>query len=318
MVRYLCLIFFLLFSNSDTRGLPVAVLQPSLKILESLICPPAPKSKANKDLNTQALYTVKSVGGLTLDYRELLKGNHIHTFDSWRSRMPTIGKPDHQPADAPKPKNDDQPPDVPDRASSAGTKVPRMFSAVLEQKRQRFRSAFLSEKYAQRWRNKVLARGVQHQPLKLATASWLRPILFNTNSRIGRQLATSLIPTLINKNNERKREILDLLTGFLQFIGDAGEASEEFLILYRCLAEDTPWRQYLVLKKGVLFLITDLLAIEIEKIHRLEETTLSSDLAQGYALRQLVELLSMFLDNPKIRQVYKGKLLGKCFQDTNL
>lgn len=100
------------------------------------------------------------------------------------------------------------------------------------------------------------------------------------------------------------------MTGFLKYIGEAGEASEEFIILYRCLAEDTLWRQYLVLK-GVLVHIGDLLTVEIDKIHRLEETTLSSDLAQGYALRQLVELLAMFLDKPKIRQVYKGKLLGK-------
>lgn len=56
--------------------------------------------------------------------------------------------------------------------------------------------------------------------------------------------------------------------------------------------------------------MADLLTIEINKIHRLEETTLSSDLAQGYALRQLVEMLAMFLDKPKIRQVFKGKLLG--------
>lgn len=176
--------------------------------------------------------------------------------------------------------------------------------------RQQKRAKYLAEKYANRWRLQTLSKGIQHEELRL-TASWLQPILFNTNSRIGRQLATSLVPTLINKNNMRKRELLDLLTGFLRFIGDAGEASEEFLILYRCLAEDTPWRQYLVLKQNVLLLITDLLAVEIEKIHRLEDTTLSSDLAQGYALRQLVELLAMFLDNPKIRQVYKGKLLGK-------
>lgn len=158
----------------------------------------------------------------------------------------------------------------------------------------------------------MLSKGVHHQPLKL-TASWLHSILFNANSRIGRQLATSLIPALINKDFERKREILDLLTGFLKYIGEAEEASDEFLLLYRCLAKDTPWRQYLIVKK-VLILITDLLAVEIEKIHRLEETTLSSDLAQGYALRQFVELLAMFIDNPKILQVYKSKLVGPVLQ----
>lgn len=192
-----------------------------------------------------------------------------------------------------------------------------MFAAVLEQRRQKIRHAFLVEKYATRWRNRVLAKGVFAQPLKLS-ASWLRPILFNANSRLGRKLATSLLPTLINKDVDRKREILDLLTEFLQYIGEAGEASEEFVQLYRSLAEETPWRQYLALRQNVLLQLTDLLAVEIEKIHRLEETTLSSDLAQGYALKQLVELLAMFLDNPKIRQVFKGKLLGKFTESINL
>lgn len=275
------------FQNSDTRGLPVAVLQPSLKIIESLICPPPPKSKTNKDQPISALYTVQSVGNLTVDYRQWLKDDPTHSFEAWRSRMPTVNKPIAKPiADTPS-----EPKPIPPN-------------------RQQKRANYLAEKYANRWRLQVLSKGIQHEELQL-TASWLQPILFNTNSRIGRQLATSLVPTLINKNNMRKRELLDLLTGFLRCIGDAGEASEEFLILYRCLAEDTPWRQYLVLKQNVLLLITELLAVEIEKIHRLEDTTLSSDLAQGYALRQLVELLAMFLDNPKIRQVYKGKLLGK-------
>lgn len=266
----------------------MAVLQPSLKIIESLICPPAPKSKANKDQPIATLYTVQSVGNLTVDYRQWLKEDPIHSFDAWRSRMPVNNKPTAKSTDAPS-----EPKPAPPN-------------------RQQKRSNYLAEKYATRWRLRVLSKGIQHEELRL-TASWLQPILFNSNSRIGRQLATSLVPTLINKNNMRKRELLDLLTGFLRFIGDAGEASEEFLILYRCLAEDTPWRQYLVLKQNVLLLITELLAVEIEKIHRLEDTTLSSDLAQGYALRQLVELLAMFLDNPKIRQVYKGKLLGKSF-----
>lgn len=275
----------MVYPFSDTRGLPVAVLQPSLKIIESLICPPPAKSKANKDLPIAKLYTIQSIGNLTVDYRHWLNEDPIHSFDAWRSRMPPNNKTIAKSADT----------------SAESKPVPAS--------RQQIRSNYLSEKYATRWRLKVLSKGIQHEELRL-TASWLQPILFNTNSRIGRQLATSLVPTLINKNNMRKRELLDLLTGFLRFIGDAGEASEEFLILYRCLAEDTPWRQYLVLKQNVLLLITDLLSVEIEKIHRLEDTTLSSDLAQGYALRQLVELLAMFLDNPKIRQVYKGKLLG--------
>ncbi|KAJ6631770.1 Protein purity of essence [Pseudolycoriella hygida] len=301
-----------LLACRDVRGPPVSVLQPCLKVFENLICPSAPKSKTNKDLTTEQLYTIKPTNGLTVDYREWLADDPLHTFDAWKSRMPPVVKASSKPTMQDIPCNEDEDPTKLTETGVNRTKVPRMFIAVLEKKRQKFRTAYLAEKYGLKWRRKVLSKGVRHQPLKL-TASWLQSILFNANSRIARQLATSLIPALINKNFERKREILDLLTGFLKYIGEAEEASDEFLILYRCLAKETPWRQYLIVKK-VLVLITDLLAVEIEKIHRFEETTLSSDLAQGYALRQLVELLAMFIDNPKILQVYKSKLVGPVLQ----
>lgn len=289
---------FLLASN-DTRGPSVAVLQPALRILENVICPPVPKSKANKSFTTEDLYAVDPPDDcLTVNAYQWLKSDKNHSYDTWSAKMPHTKNLSEIPVDG-----------TATIAPTAEQKTLRSFISILEEKRKRDHHLYLMEKYARKWRNKTLLKNFNPRPLKFSS-SWLQPILFNTNSRLGRQLACALIPSLINKTHERKREMLDLLTGFLKYIGEAGEASEEFLILYRCLAEGTPWRQYLVLK-GVLTHIADLLTAEIEKIHRLEETTLSSDLAQGYALRQLVELLAMFLDKPKIRQVYKGKLLGK-------
>lgn len=49
---------------------------------------------------------------------------------------------------------------------------------------------------------------------------------------------------------------------------------------------------------------------EIEQLHRLEETTLTSDLAQGYALKRLTELLAMFLEEGGARRTYKTRLVG--------
>lgn len=176
-----------------------------------------------------------------------------------------------------------------------------------EARKKQSRKKYLQEKYGQRWRLKVLNDGKLLKPLHL-TATWLQPILFNNNSRFRRTLVCTLI-TVLSRTHDRKREILNLLTSFLKYVGDAGEASTDFLSLYRLLAIDTPWRQYLAMK-GVLIDISQLLAEEIKKIHRLEETTLSSDLSQGYALRQFVELLALFLENAQIRQVYKTRLLG--------
>lgn len=99
---------------------------------------------------------------------------------------------------------------------------------------------------------------------------------------------------------------MTLLTSFLPEVGTAGEASEQFLQLYqsvyckitirgvlgifistlnvKCfplgLASEAPWKQFLALR-GVLQQIADLMTKEIEQLHRLEETTLTSDLAQG-------------------------------------
>lgn len=62
--------------------------------------------------------------------------------------------------------------------------------------------------------------------------------------------------------------------------------------------------------KGVLLHLADLLTKEIELLHRLEDTTLTSDLAQGYALKRLTELLASFLVEDNIKQQFKGRLVG--------
>lgn len=141
----------ILFCNRDPRGPPVAVLQPSLKILEKLICPSQPKSKTNKDLTTKELYTVQPISGLTVDYRAFLRGDPMHTFDAWRERMPTINKSSRDPEST---SSDDAESVIPPQAGSK-KRAPRMFSAVLEQKQWKFRNAYLMDKYARKWRNIV-------------------------------------------------------------------------------------------------------------------------------------------------------------------
>lgn len=74
--------------------------------------------------------------------------------------------------------------------------------------------------------------------------------------------------------------MLDLLTGFLGELGSAGESAAEFLSLYQSLVQPPPWKQYLAVR-GVLLHLAELLTREIQELHRLEDTTLTSDLAQG-------------------------------------
>lgn len=77
--------------------------------------------------------------------------------------------------------------------------------------------------------------------------------------------------------------MLDLLTGFLGELGSAGESAAEFLSLYQSLVQPPPWKQYLAVR-GVLLHLAELVTREIQELHRLEDTTLTSDLAQGILL----------------------------------
>lgn len=92
-------------------------------------------------------------------------------------------------------------------------------------------------------------------------------------------------------------------------LGIAGENCAEFLVLYQSLIHQTPWKQYLALR-GVLLMISDIITKEIKHLHYLEETTLTSDLAQGFVLKSLTGLLASFLEVDSIKQQYKGRLVG--------
>ncbi|XP_013144239.1 PREDICTED: E3 ubiquitin-protein ligase UBR4 [Papilio polytes] len=169
------------------------------------------------------------------------------------------------------------------------------------------RDVHLARKYLAKWRDRVLlSHGMR--PLALEDGGWLRPVMFDPSSRIARDTACAMVKSLCD-SYERTKAVLILLTSFLPEVGTAGEASEQFLQLYQSLASEAPWKQFLALR-GVLQQIADLMTKEIEQLHRLEETTLTSDLAQGYALKRLTELLSMFLEEGGGRRVYKGRLVG--------
>lgn len=70
-----------------------------------------------------------------------------------------------------------------------------------------------------------------------------------------------------------------------------------FIFFFNCLTSRT-------------FVFTPNLLQEVEHLQYLEETTLSSDLAQGYALKSLTELLWQFVEHDRIKNYYKTKLVG--------
>lgn len=254
--------------------------------------PPFNKSK-------MPIAILQSFNGFSVDYRKWLQNHSDHNFNAWLTRMTLVVSPKVQLSTNDINKYKEICPVM--EASS-----PKM---QVQFRRDHVRQKYIAERYTKRWRQIVRSRGKPAQSIKLVS-NWLQAYLFNKNSRVVRRLVTSLLPTIIHKDVDRQRELLNLLNTFLPQIGENGEAAEEFVQLYRSLAQTTPWSYYLVLRRHVMTLLCDLLKIEIEKIHCLEMTTLSSDLAQGYALIKIIELLAMFLESVKIRQVVKGRILG--------
>merc|ERR1719270_2839836 len=108
---------------------------------------------------------------------------------------------------------------------------------------------------------------------------------------------------------EVRKSMIDSLTAFLVEVGEAGEASEEFMELYQKLLATGDWKYYLAVK-GVPQLLARLITKEITIFGHLEVTRLSSDLALGYAVKQLTLLLSQLLQHSKIKMVYKSRLVS--------
>ncbi|XP_030384737.1 protein purity of essence [Scaptodrosophila lebanonensis] len=300
------IIFELFISNCRLpRGPVTSVLHPCLRIMQNLICPTLPISKSNQSLAPTEMCSVKILDGNTIDYRAWLSSDRNHEYSAWSSRMPPNFASSAVDSERQKLHGSGDGKQQPQQgASTPATQTDKLDPKT---RRQLSRAAYLQEKYGRRWQELILDKMRVIKPL-VFTAKWIQPLLFNPNSRFGRQLACSLL-TALTRTNERKQQALNMLTSFLKCVGEAGEASAEYLTLYRTVATETPWLQYLVLR-GVLGTISQLLAVEIGKIHRMEENSLSSDLSLGYALRQYVELLCLFLESPNVRRTYKTRMLG--------
>lgn len=267
-----CMMKLFLKACNDSKSPLVmeSVILPCLKILHGLMKSPN-EQQTNQKKSTQL------DGGVTVDVYKWLNNDPNHTFSGWKSRI-NLSSIDNN-------------------------------TTNLSTNKQDIHNYYLIEKYTYRWRKKLQNKKHKIKPLELDDFAWLKSVLFNPSSRLARQVACNIIEIMCNVTYERKKEILMLLTCYLEELSTAGESSAEFLTLYQNLIQEQPWKQYLTLQR-VLLILADLVTNEIEQLHRLEQTTLTSDLAQGYALNQLTELLASFLDELTIRRQYKSKLVG--------
>ena len=64
--------------------------------------------------------------------------------------------------------------------------------------------------------------------------TYLKQILFNKSCRIAREVTANLLSKFIEAGPQaRRRDLVDTLTSFLGEVGKAGEASAEFIKLYK-------------------------------------------------------------------------------------
>uniref|UniRef100_A0A2C9K8S7 UBR-type domain-containing protein n=1 Tax=Biomphalaria glabrata TaxID=6526 RepID=A0A2C9K8S7_BIOGL len=174
------------------------------------------------------------------------------------------------------------------------------------EKKHNSRAEYLMEKYVAKWKQNMWR--VPAVTLKLTQTTWLQQAMFSPSSRSARQTACSVIEA-ISQIFSRRKEVIDMLTSCLDDVGRSGECATEFLALYKRLINQDKWKYYLAIK-GVMLHLAELISKEVDHLQYLEETTLSSDLAQGFALKSLTELLAMFIEQEKLKQQYKNRLVG--------
>ena len=165
------------------------------------------------------------------------------------------------------------------------------------------RAVYLQEKYWKKWHDKRSSTVITMTP------SWLKRVLFNSSSRMAREVACQMVENFCAKDFARKRVIIDLLTSFLDQVSEAGEAAQEFVALYQRMIANDQWKFYLAIK-GILATLAKLIMAEIDQLDKLEHQSLSSDLAQGFALKTMTDIFASFMAMDPIKRVFKGRLLS--------
>jgi len=298
---------FIMSMRIDSPAILECISLPCLRILQHIIRPAAPTSKKNKDKTIESLSSVHPLtSDLRVDVHAWLAGVPSASFQSWKQHMPTKAC---SAAEA-------TPAAVPAAAAAAGKKKKDEKHEKHEKPRdkdvakQAVHTRYLMEKYAAKWRIRVLnaAIGRCGLPLKLLDKTWLRTAMFSPSSSAIRQTECNIVEAMCLVPS-RKQDILDVLSSFLDEVGSSGEAASEFLVLYKKLIAKEHWKYYLAVK-GVPVCIAALISKEIVELSRMEETSLSSDLSQGFALKSLTDLLAAFLEVENIKHHYKNRLVG--------
>ena len=88
--------------------------------------------------------------------------------------------------------------------------------------------------FSSRWRESAVNKTWNRTQPRLQDRTYLKQILFNRSCRGAREVTANLILKFMESGPpDRKRDMVDTLTSFLSEVGRSGEASQEFINLYR-------------------------------------------------------------------------------------
>lgn len=123
--------------------------------------------------------------------------------------------------------------------------------------------------------------------------SWLKRLIFYPGSQQLRILAVELLELFLACPS--RRYFVDRFIGMLLGeLGNAGEYASEFISVIKQETEgENPF--IFIACRGILVRVTGLVTGEIENLSELEATSVSSSLAQGYALKYLAVILGKYL-----------------------
>ena len=198
-LRLRCVMQLFLMSTLNGRPSPTVmecITLPCLKILQGLI-KPAAKEKPSKD-KTSMQQENKNSPIQMIDVYRWIAGDADHSFASWDKRQNVTA------------------------ISSAS-----QCDVVAKMSKDEVRALFVKEKFFKKWRqnvvnNRAVVIDVKLSPSSgsipfhaIATSSWLKNVLFNPSSRMARQVACNMVETFCSGNFERKKQVIDLLTTFL-------------------------------------------------------------------------------------------------------
>lgn len=222
--RLKCVFKLFIMSSKKEKASPSimeCITLPCLKILQGMVRPTVKFRKGkepggSKDVSSAAMQQVESTEIVSIDVSKWLENDEEHSFKKWEQR-------------APKPKVDP--------TKKEGD--PRL------KKREGVRELYLTQKYFKKWNDKTFRKN--SFPLDILKHSWLKWVLFNPTSRSARQVACSMIDSICTVH-ERKKNVVDLMTSFLDELSESGEAASDFCTLYQRLIITDEWKYYLAIK----------------------------------------------------------------------